>query len=158
LSTSDAVFHRIINERTAAGGTRTRQKLIQRIQKLRAGRKLIVYTASPMHQFNNIMQQDIPLFEDMLRVASSEKGDLMINSPGGDPEAANRIIMMCRERFKNEFNVIVVNSAKSAATLIALGADKIFMGYLAELGPTDPQVQIRTPGIPQGQFIPAMPT
>jgi hypothetical protein len=40
--------------------------------------------------------------------------------------------------------VIVPDSAKSAATLIAIGADEIVMGYCSELGPIDPQVEITT--------------
>jgi ClpP class serine protease len=52
--------------------------------------------------------------------------------------------MMCRHRFKS-IHVIVVNYAKSAATMIALGSDKICMGYLAELGPIDPQIQVVRP-------------
>ncbi len=102
---------------------------------------------------SGIIQQDIPLFEDLLR-ASAEAGDLMINSPGGDPNAAEKILMMCRERFYKEFNIIVPNYAKSAATMIALGADKIYMGYLAELGPIDPQIPIVLP-TGQVQLIPA---
>ncbi len=75
----------------------------------------------------------------------------MITSPGGDPNAAEKLIIMCRERFPEEFTVIVPNYAKSAATLIALGADKILMGYNAELGPVDPQI-----GDPiSGQSVPA---
>jgi hypothetical protein len=35
--------------------------------------------------------------------------------------------------------------AKSAATLIALAADIILMGYASELGPIDPQIVITTP-------------
>ncbi len=102
-----------------------------------------------------IIQQDIPLFEDLLRAtADGLMGDLMINSPGGDPNAAEKILMMCRERFNVEFNVIVPNYAKSAAAMIALGVDKIYMGYLAELGPIDPQIPIILP-TGQVQLIPA---
>lgn len=50
---------------------------------------------------------------------------------------------------------MVVDYAKSAATMIALGGDKIFMGYVAELGPVDPQISIP---LPNGmiQTIPAI--
>jgi hypothetical protein len=36
--------------------------------------------------------------------------------------------------------------AKSAATMVALGADRIVMGYLSELGPIDPQIPIQLGG------------
>jgi len=66
----------------------------------------------------------------------------MLNSPGGDPNAAEKLLIMCRERFTEGFYTIVPNYAKSAATLICLGSDKILMGYMAELGPVDPQIQL----------------
>jgi len=64
----------------------------------------------------------------------------MINSPGGNADVAEKMIRMCRQRFQT-FNIIVPDYAKSAATMIALGSDKIMMGYLAELGPIDPQLR-----------------
>ncbi len=77
----------------------------------------------------------------------------MINSPGGDANAAEKLLMMSRQRFKEEFDVIIPDYAKSAATMVALGSDKIMMGYLAELGPIDPQLQ--TSPVPGGEVIPA---
>jgi hypothetical protein len=127
--------------------------LIKKIQQL-TGRKLAVYTASINHPVSGIMQLDAPLFEDCLRVCEGSKGDLMINSPGGDANAAEKILMMCRFRFSEEFNVIIPNYAKSAATMIALGADKILMGYLSEIGPADPQITFVQPN-GQTQLIPA---
>lgn len=71
-----------------------------------------------------------------------ENLDLMINSPGGFGEAAEKLVMMCREHCTGEFRVVVPNFAKSAGTMIALGGDAIVMGYVSELGPIDPQYQI----------------
>jgi hypothetical protein len=47
---------------------------------------------------------------------------------------------MFRE-FADEFYVLVPFKAYSAATLVALGADKIIMGKKGELGPIDPQIE-----------------
>ena len=44
---------------------------------------------------------------------------------------------------------MVPNMAKSAGTLIALGADRIVMGYCSELGPIDPQIRIVVSNSPQ---------
>ena len=133
-----------------------RRRLIKKIQN-QLGSKLICYVANPSHQINSIMHHDIILFEDLLRsTGNTHKIYFMINSPGGDPNTAEKMIVMCRERFPDEFNVIIPNFAKSAATMIALGADKIFMGYLAELGPIDPQLSGPIPGqgsIPARSFI-----
>lgn len=131
---------------------RHRKPIVERLQqKLKA--KLIVYTASPFHPVPQIMIQDVPSFEDLLRsVAGAEEGYLMINSPGGDANAAEKLLTMCRQRFTKTFNVIVPDYAKSAATMIALGSDKILMGYLSELGPIDPQIRVAPY---PGQIIPA---
>jgi len=48
--------------------------------------------------------------------------------------------MLIRE-FCEEFSVIVPFSAKSAASMIALGSDEIVMGPISELGPIDPLVK-----------------
>lgn len=128
-----------------------RKPIIQRLEKTLKGR-VISYTASPFHPFPQIMIQDIPLFEDLLRsVADANVGYLIINSPGGDGNVAEKMLLMCRQRFPQGFNVIVPDFAKSAATMIALGSDKILMGYLAELGPIDPQLRMA----PLGEIIPA---
>lgn len=149
----DPVFSKIIDEAFPTGPTKKRQELIRKIQEV-TGRRLVVYTASMSHPMSGIMQLDAPLFEDCMRVCEGHKADLMINSPGGDANAAEKLLKMCRFRFSEEFNVIVPNYAKSAATMIALGADRIFMGYLSELGPVDPQIQVILP-TGQTQLIPA---
>lgn len=156
---SQPVFQNIIASNTHP---RHRKPLIQRLQKklnakYRSTGKLIVYTANPYHAVAGIMIQDVPLFEDLLRSTGRvEEGYLMVNSPGGDANAAEKLLTMCRQRFTKSFNVIVPDYAKSAATMIALGSDKILMGYLAELGPIDPQLRtapIPRPGIPARSFI-----
>jgi len=132
-----------------------RVHIIRRIQK-ELDHKLVVYTASPYHPVPMIMQHDIAPLEDQLRTTgSSKKGILMINSPGGNGDAAEKILCMCRKRFSESFKVIVPDYAKSAATMIALGADEILMGYLSELGPIDPQFSsgLMEPNIPARSFI-----
>jgi len=64
---------------------------------------------------------------------------LVLNSTGGDIAAAYLIAKLCRDYTKKSFEVAVPRQAKSAATLICCGADKIHMGSLSELGPIDPQ-------------------
>jgi ClpP class serine protease len=133
-----------------------RKPIIKRIQKkLKA--KVITYVASPYHPIPAMMIQDIPFVEEMLRTASrADEGYMVLNSPGGDANTAEKILMMCRQRFQKNFNIIVPDYAKSAATMLALGSDKILMGYLAELGPIDPQLRtspIPGPGIPARSLI-----
>ena len=66
---------------------------------------------------------------------------LLINSPGGDGLAAERIIHICRSYSgTSEFWTIVAGKAKSAATMICMGSSKIMMAAPSELGPVDPQI------------------
>jgi ClpP class serine protease len=66
---------------------------------------------------------------------------LVINSPGGDGIAAERIVNICREYSgTEEYWAVVPGRAKSAATMICMGASKILMAPSSELGPIDPQI------------------
>lgn len=64
---------------------------------------------------------------------------MVIQSSGGNIEPAYLISKTCKRLSKSKFNVVIPRKAKSAATLIALGANEIHMGLLSELGPIDPQ-------------------
>lgn len=69
--------------------------------------------------------------------------DLLLNSPGGDIDTAEKIITLIRKRAEAApVRVIVPDYAKSAATLIALGANSVVMSHTSELGPIDPQVPL----------------
>ena len=70
---------------------------------------------------------------------------VMINSPGGSGLAAERIINVLRSYSgTGEYWAIDPAKAKSAATMVCLGASKIVMGSVSELGPVDPQYPRRT--------------
>ncbi|HCT46072.1 MAG TPA: hypothetical protein DF699_12755, partial [Phycisphaerales bacterium] len=66
---------------------------------------------------------------------------LVLHSIGGSIEPAYFMSKICREHTDKEFHVAVPRRAKSAATLLACGADKIHMGSMSELGPIDPQIK-----------------
>jgi len=114
------------------------------------GRRLIAYVEHPTSPHTMISKEDTMGFEDVLNVIDDDEGDLLINSSGGRPNAAEKILIMCRQHFSEEFNTLVCDYAKSAATMIAVGSNKIYMGHSAELGPVDPQL-----GTPDGGSIPA---
>lgn len=65
---------------------------------------------------------------------------LFILSTGGAGEPAYQISKLCKSFAAQKFTVVVPRFAKSAATLIAIGADEIHMGPLGQLGPIDPQI------------------
>jgi Serine dehydrogenase proteinase len=65
--------------------------------------------------------------------------DLWLDSGGGTASAAYKIALLLRSR-ASRLRVVVPDYAKSAATLLALAADEIYMGQAAELGPLDTQI------------------
>ena len=71
-----------------------------------------------------------------------KKSDILmvLLSDGGKIEPAYLISKVCKRLSKDKFVVSVPRKAKSAATLICLGADEVHMGFLSELGPIDPQI------------------
>ena len=96
-----------------------------------------------------VIDQDADMLEDVLRstLGPDDELMLMINSPGGDLLAAERIVNICRSYSANgRYSVIVPKMAKSAATMIALGAHQILMGPTSELGPIDPQILMTLAG------------
>ncbi len=122
-----------------------RQALIASIEGI-TGRELIVYEANPLSAQAMLSREDIQPFTDLLiRVTPAANVDLMLHSLGGDIDAAEKIVYMCRSRVSS-LRVIVPEYAKSAATLIALASDEVVMGLASELGPIDPQIMRRGPG------------
>jgi hypothetical protein len=133
-------------------GAQSRQQLIRKIEGIdpEKPRRLLVYVANINHQASGVNPADIVPFGDALAPIQKVKNlDLMIHTFGGSGETAEKIVEMCRNHCQEEFRVIVPNMAKSAGTLIALGADQIVMGYCSELGPIDPQVRIVVGNSPQ---------
>lgn len=91
-----------------------------------------------------IDQSDVDGFTDLVEATrDAEEVSLLIHSPGGSPEAAERIVGLLRGRFKRVF-FLVPHSAFSAATMLALSGNEIIMHPSACLGPIDPQIN----GIP----------
>lgn len=78
------------------------------------------------------------LYDSRHQLPDKEPVALLIDSPGGYADDAYQIAMLLRHACKG-FVAIVPRYAKSAATLLSLGADTIIMGEHAELGPLDAQ-------------------
>jgi hypothetical protein len=64
---------------------------------------------------------------------------LILHSPGGSIEPAYLISKTLRRLSTGNFKVAIPRRAKSAATLLSLGASEIHMGMMSQLGPIDPQ-------------------
>jgi hypothetical protein len=76
------------------------------------------------------------LYGVMKRVGKVERLCFFIESSGGFGEASLRLVHLLRE-FADELTVLVPLECQSAATMLALGADKILMGPLAQLSAVD---------------------
>ncbi|WP_275896044.1 SDH family Clp fold serine proteinase [Micromonospora aurantiaca] len=114
-------------------GRYARQSLITQYNQL-TGANLIV-------MIDAIFAHNMTLLEELLFDADPEMPlHLLLASPGGDGEAAIRMVRSMQQRC-TELTVIVPDMAKSAATLLCLGADHIVMGPNGDLGPVDPQFQ-----------------
>jgi len=67
------------------------------------------------------------------------KINVLLDSPGGSLDSAYKIVryLTC---YTSELNVHVPRRAKSASTLLALGAKHIYLSQFGELGPLDTQI------------------
>lgn len=122
-------------------------ELVRKIEEI-TKRNLVCYICNFPHPAGSISSEDAGFIEMVLKSIDlskyDKKLDLLIHSPGGDPNGAERIIHTCRS-YSNSFRVIVGKTAMSAATLVAMGADEILMSLTSELGPIDPQMIIGQP-------------
>jgi Serine dehydrogenase proteinase len=155
---SDPMLHRVLDDVARTGSEMERRRSDALLAKDRLfalvedgeneSRRLIAYLTGP--GLGNIDLADAAPIGSMLdAIGTCDNLDLMLNSPGGSGETAEKLVEMCRDHCKREFRVIVPNYAKSAGTLISLGADRVLMGYLSELGPIDPQIPISVAGVQQ---------
>ena len=109
----------------------TRQRLIRQYEEEFACRLVVM--------IDPIIDRGVTMFEELIYDAdSAEDLHLLLHSPGGDGEIAIRIVRAAQSRCK-ELTIIVPDQAKSAATLLSLGAHHIMMGPASDLGPVDPQ-------------------
>ena len=121
-----------------------RQGLIKEITG-KTGRHLICYVSG----LHTMIDRDdtIGLVDLLHNVPCGEDLDFLLEDlGGGDIDAAEKLVLMIRQKVGTAtLRVIIPDFAKSAGTLIALGADWIVMSDTSELGPIDPQV-IRSDG------------
>jgi hypothetical protein len=82
-----------------------------------------------------------PLHKLLEAMGAQTRAALVVQSPGGDPDAAHFLASILHE-YILELHVHIPTYAASAATLLALNADKLWMGPVSELSPIDPQVPI----------------
>jgi hypothetical protein len=137
----DDVQKDIIEQRDKAGIDHFgREELLKKLESTNGQRRVVVSFARPD---KSLSQHDIiPFFSMLKSVGQVEAMDMVIVSNGGDGLTAEKMLALCRRYCTGKFRVVVPLYAKSAATLLALGADEIVMGETSELGPIDAQVYL----------------
>lgn len=137
-------------------GYAERKKIYSEIENF-TKKPLISYITSSRKNASGMMAMDAiyEFTKQLLEIPKDQKEiDVLIVSNGGDANVAWNIISLLRERF-DKIHALLPYAAYSAATLLALGADKIFMHPFANLGPVDPQLAYRkkSPTQPGGEEI-----
>lgn len=122
------------------------KQIIKELERI-LDKRIISYFScdSGVDDISMINDSDAFIIENLLSIKSKMKDlVLILHSGGGYALSAERIIEVCksycsRRNDGSKFIVIVPKKAKSAATIVALAADKIYLRDTAELGPVDPQ-------------------
>ena len=137
----DPIYQKVKEEQLQIHSTR--KPLYRKLEKL-IGRPVISLFTSFSYPVM-LEDGDAEMLEGVLQVCDFSKGiALIISSPGGIGLEAERIINVLRSYSgTGEYIALVPAKAKSAATMICLGASKIVMGKTSELGTVDPQVTIK---------------
>jgi hypothetical protein len=127
---AQSVYDKIDNERYQLPSTR--HPLFRRISRELSGRAVVTLFTSFRYPVQ-IDDYDCDMLQSVLQQTDLTKGlVLMINSPGGDILAAERIVSICRAYSgTNDYWALVPGRA---------GASKIIMAPPSELGPIDPQI------------------
>ena len=117
-----------------------RQAVIKQIQD-RTGRTLICFVSGNKCVIDD---DDIMPFVDLLHnVQPNHDVDLLLHTKGGGVDAAEKLMGMLRSLVGTaKLRIIVPDFAKSAGTLMVLGADSVVMSDMSELGPIDPQAPL----------------
>jgi hypothetical protein len=109
------------------------QEIIGQIE-AKLGEQFITYWNSPK---GSICSNDVSGLYGLLRnVGKVDRLSLFIKSDGGSGQASLRMVNLLRQYVK-KLTVLVPFECQSAATMLALGADRILMGPLAHLSAVD---------------------
>lgn len=121
-------------------------KVIRTLEKERKSKVIVYITGdkNPAQYFSTVVASDVlPRLKKILKsTGNTKKISLAIYTNGGNLETPWPLVNLIREHCEN-FEVIILDKALSAGTLIALGADKIVMTPYSSLSPVDPSTNIQ---------------
>jgi hypothetical protein len=119
---------------------RKRLAIYRKIEKLRDSRVIAFVTGDRPNMQTQIANDAVDRFGDHLdAIFPTKRLSLILYTLGGSTLAAWNLVNMLR-MFCDELEIIIPNKARSAGTLMCLGADTIVMTKQATLGPIDPSV------------------
>lgn len=118
-----------------------RIKYIKAVEAARKSRVLVAFFGDRGNLETRVAPDVVPLVARHLRnIGKQPRIDLFLYTLGGDVLAGYRIVSLLREYCTERFSVIVPFRCQSTGTLVALGADEIFMLPEGQLSPVDPSI------------------
>ena len=130
-----------------------RQSLIKEIQE-RTNRTVICYVSGSECWIDR--DDTVPFVDLLHNVPRNVPVDLLLHTMGGSTDVAEKLMELVRGHVGTaDLRVIVPDFAKSAGTLMALGADRVVMSDMSELGPIDPQIVLSDKLQPVQNFLDA---
>jgi len=119
-----------------------RKKQLKQISALRGGRDIFVYAsaAEKVKLPIGIIYEDLVGVIDQIDNLSGKEIDIILETPGGFAEIAEDIIKYIRNKYEH-IAFIVPGMAKSAGTIMVMGANEILLEPSSSLGPIDAQIQ-----------------
>lgn len=131
-----------------------RANALRKLEEMRESKIFVLWT------IEDLKQKDFFTLIDILEEEAPDTDiDLIILSHGGSGETGYRIghtFQGWARRKDKMFRVIIPLYAKSAATILALGANEIVMGLPSEIGPIDPQIPKYDQQRREWRYIPAL--
>lgn len=117
------------------------------VSRLMKGSNVLMYFSAflqkPGRQDTGIKLEDINGIMNALYKMDFEKNlAVILHTPGGDVVAAEQIISYIHSKFKKVIAIVPVMSM-SAGSMVALSCDEIIISKTGQLGPTDPQMNVR---------------
>jgi len=122
----------------------SKKTIIEQLEEERGSKAILYFTGEKPPQFGTqVATEVLPLLKEILEKLGqkNKKISLILNTSGGQLEAPWPIVNLIRE-YCTIFEVIVLEKALSAGTLMAMGADKIVMMPYSLLSPIDPATNI----------------
>ena len=115
-----------------------RQTLIDQLNKITRRHTISFIASSSQHASSFVNDWDADVIENLFRSYSKlDKIDIILHGVYGFASSAERIVNTIY-RYCEDFRVIIPTQAKSAATLIAMGASGVLMSESSEIGGIEP--------------------